>query len=250
MKIPGYHIFPALLLLLSALTSSAVVLDNSFDELPGGKARYYQPWLAKGNFHTLPDGRILHYATSLLSDRNYHFYDVNRIVLYPDIYYAVLEFPGQGVFYGLVSTSQTKRFDGDTKLLGGRFYYPDGKSKFCYGKLPHEWAKDGVTKPAGAYTHHTYTNGFGSKSNNEDLAVRLTFNPGGTMTASFIKEYTRYNPQEIAGEYSSSINGVKYKTTTQLTGGWYFDVTASATFKGTWTMKGDTLITKYKTIRS
>lgn len=132
--------------------------------------------------------------------------------------------------------------------VGGRFVSPDGSNRLSFGQTPEEWKKGHVTRPTGAYTFHTYNNGFDSEPESSDLAIKYTFNPNGTLSASFIKEYTEYAPQELAGETTTkkkTARGTKYKSTTQLTGGWYYDVTAKATYNGKWTLKNDTLTVKF-----
>lgn len=237
-------IFILLLLLFPSLAFGGVILDNSFDELPGDKGLFYQPWLANRNIRTLPTGEILHSTVGILTDRRNYDYVSNTSLLMAAIYYAVIEFPGEGVYYGLVQVHPSKGFDNGFHLLGGRFYFPDGTSKFCFGKTPAGWKKDGVKMPAGTYTYHSYADGFGSDPGKEDIALSYTFNPGGTLTATYIRQYTDYAQQEVAGSTTTkkkTPRGIRTKSTTQLTGGWYFDVTAKATFSGKWTLKNDTL---------
>lgn len=132
--------------------------------------------------------------------------------------------------------------------VGGRFVSPDGSNRLSFGQTPEEWKKGHVTKPTGTYTFHTYNNGFDSEPESSDLAIKYTFNPNGTLSASFIKEYTEYAPQELAGETTTkkkTARGTKYKSTRQLTGGWYYDITAKATYNGKWTLKNDTLTARF-----
>lgn len=236
------------LFLLAAANAPAVVLDASFDTLRCSTGTMYQPWLDGRNRCRLPDGSILHASALMEGNRRIYDRETNTSVLNPDLLYAVIEYPGEGVYYGMVQASPTKGIANGCRLLGGRFVSPDGVNKFSVGRTPAQWKKQALKNPTGSYTFHTYKNGFDGESDRQDLRITYTFNPAGTFTASFGKYFTDYASQEIAGETTTRkrVGGrTRSKTTTQLTGGWYFDIDAKATCSGKWTLKGDTLTLRF-----
>lgn len=226
----------AVVCLLAALNTNAVVkFDNSFDKAD------WRSEPAKLNhlcFKYSPhktnqaDGSELCYKTPLAT---YKSEDGNEVTTY----YAVINYPDDGTFYGFSKAMA----DGTMVPMWGQFYDTEGNLQIIMGYTPNQWKKMTVKKPSLKTEDKVF---IPATPYSPDYTIKTTmqFLPTGVVTFTASTKYTAYAPQEIAGEHTTRkrVGGrMRTKSTTQLTGGWYFDVSGKATVNGRWKIVGDSL---------
>lgn len=201
-------------------------------------------------FARLNDGRVVHYAQRVLDKAPDRIENGQVVKGDPAISYAVIDYPGEGTFYGFVEQYRTIP-DGDYRLLRGRMVNISGDTTAVFLKTPAQWRKGAKQVPSGFYTCQVSDEdkvvGFDYDNQEEivlhGLIVGLNFTPAGTVTYSYGSEYTDYAWME-SKEGSGGTNmktGIRRRRGGQITGGWYFDVDAKAKLTGRWSLTDRTL---------
>lgn len=201
-------------------------------------------------FARLNDGRVVHYAQRVLDKAPDRIENGQVVNGDPAISYAVIDYPGEGTFYGFVEQYKTIP-EGNYRLLRGRMVNISGDTTVVFLKTPAQWRKTAKQVPSGAYTcvasEEDKVVGFDYENQEEmvlhGLIVGLNFTPAGGVTYSYGSEYTDYAWME-SKEGSGGTNmktGRRRRKGGQITGGWYFDVDAKAKLSGRWTLTDRTL---------
>lgn len=190
-----------------------------------------------------PDGTVLRYSMPV-----------------GEFKYVIVDYPEKGRYYGIVETDD---------VVGGSYLYLLGTNKSANDSIKsyayrQPWDMRPVNKkPSGTYhvlsavdlasletrfmAEGVYNSNTTERSDPHATAT-VTFSPGGRLTYKNVITYTAKIGQEVEGEVSTTkrVNGRRRRrTTTQLTGGWYFDVKGTETFTGTWKMQNGELIVHY-----
>lgn len=239
-----------LITLISTTAMSELVFDNSFYEPYQTKfqgiLRYlYNPSLKLNQpVYAFSDGRKVYYYRQLMTENElYGTHDATKFS------YAVIEYPGKGIFYGFIIPSMPEKIESDYKILSGLFEKPDGTVTEMAGQFPSSKQQ---SAPLGKYSIHTtdgYDSEFGmstSEGMNEAI-INFTFTRGGAVTADYSKSYTAYAQQELANSRTVALKSggrTVHRRLRSLTGGWYFDVKAHNVQNGKWHVdKGKLFIT-------
>ena len=207
-------------------------------------AYFYNPSLVDKNnaLHRFQDGRTVYFCKGLRVNEYEYDRKWNISRGYPNLWYVCLDYPEEGMFYGIVMTGSNKSIKDHYLILSGIMIQNNGEIIETAGRTPKEWKKEGVTKPAGKYEYFSNNRYFFSDPIESDVIMTLSFSPGGILQQTYEKKYTKYAHQELAGESTYKTKQGKYKTNTQLTGGWYFDIHGIKKYNGKWNMGKDGIL--------
>lgn len=228
--------------LCAAFSANAQVkFDDSFNKASWRKsvAFIHPNFQYSTNKTTQGDGSVLRYKRELYTSPGMYNGATGYMENQSTSYFVVIDYPGEGFYYGFAKAAD----DGTMIPLFGAFAEKDKDLQMAMGYTPSQWKKMSNQKPNFKDEKDTY---IPETPFSPEYTVHksLQFLPTGIVTFTASTNYTSYAPQEIAGEQTTRkrVGGrMRSKSTTQLTGGWYFDIKGKTTVNGRWKVVGDSL---------
>lgn len=217
------------------LVDTLLIEKEIIGTLPEVGEVYYYKYLYGPTFSDFNDS--LEPKTEVINGKKWTYSNYSS----PAVAYVITKLPGgQGWYYGFYTPGYEKfddAFEGKPKThprsknlkIYGTVVRPDGTRETLLERMPAEWKKLSVAKPAGTYYIHDFSNDF--------KTLEITFAPGGTGKIVYHLPRTVHQaPQEFGGSRTERYaNGSVKKRHRFLKGGYHFNLDSKITSNMKWT---------------